>query len=491
MAEGLRKTLSHAGIYGTGTMLQNIVSFIMLPIYTRYLTPEDYGILNLLEVVVSMIGVFVGSQLAVGIFRYYFAARDKDDANSVVSTAMILVLAGKAAGVLVLLGLADTLAPLVFGEVGYAEYVRLFAFVLLTDALFQIPFMYLRALERPVSFVSLSIVKLLLQLSLNVYFVVHLELGVLGVIYASVLAGASLGGAMALWALRHTGGRFRPFYAKKLFTYSWPIIIAGFIGVYNSQGQRYFLNLYWNLAEVGLYGLAWRIAGVLNVMIWQPLNQVWGVQRFKVYDEPDGVETFQRMFTFIVVLFTAVGAGIAIVAEEVLQVMSAEPFWGAAKIVPYLVLAAMLNPLEIFCRMGIIASEKTHEILRGRILSGIVVTIGFILLIPPLAGIGAAIAVIGARAAMLWWIHRQARKVYDMALPWWKFFLAVGLAVAAYLASLAAPAAIIPALGFKLALWVALCLAMFYSPILGRRERRAFFRLSRDAFGWLSERVGL
>lgn len=481
MAEGLRKTISHAGVYGTGTVLQNIVSIVMLPVYTRFLTPADYGVLNLLEVIVSLVGVFVGSQLAAGIMRYYFAARGPEDAGHVISTAMIMVLSGKALGVAVVLLGADGIAPFVFGEPGYAGYLRLFAFVLITDALFQIPFMYLRVLERPATFVALSVAKLVLQLGLNIYFVVYLELAVLGVIYASILSGAVLGGAMALWMLNSTGGRFRMRHARKLLTYSWPIVIAGFVGFYVGQGQRYFLNVFWDLAQVGLFGLAWRIAEMINVLVWRPINQVWGVQRFKVYKMPDGVETFQRMFRLVVLLFAVVGTGIAIIAEEVLEVMSDRAFWAAAEIVPFLVVAAVLQPLEIFSRMGIVASEETQHILYGRLLAGVVATIGFLSLIPPLAGIGAALSMVAARSAMLWWVHRQARKFYDMQLEWRKFYLALGAGFAAYVAAdLLSPAALLPAVGIKFAVWVTFCIGIFYSPVLTGSDRISVYGLLRE-----------
>jgi len=78
------KTLSHTGIYTLGTILRNAVSIVMLPIYTRYLTPEDYGVLELLSMVTDFVGIILCNRIGDAIFRYYSEAENIKDKNTVI-----------------------------------------------------------------------------------------------------------------------------------------------------------------------------------------------------------------------------------------------------------------------------------------------------------------------------------------------------------------------------------------------------------------------
>ena len=67
----------HTLIYSLGVVLSKAVSFFMLPIYTRFLTPADYGVMELIEMTLDIISIVAGAQIAIGIFRYYHKAQSE------------------------------------------------------------------------------------------------------------------------------------------------------------------------------------------------------------------------------------------------------------------------------------------------------------------------------------------------------------------------------------------------------------------------------
>ncbi len=71
-AGSLKKMLSHSAVYGVGTVLAKATSVIMLPIYTRYLTPADYGLLELLSLLTDLTALLFGMRIFTGVYRYYF-----------------------------------------------------------------------------------------------------------------------------------------------------------------------------------------------------------------------------------------------------------------------------------------------------------------------------------------------------------------------------------------------------------------------------------
>src|SRR5204862_2653322 len=81
----------HGLVYATGILLSKAVAFVMLPVYTRYLTPADYGVLQLIDMVVEVASIVAGSRLGAGIFRYYHKAETERVRRAVLSTALIVI----------------------------------------------------------------------------------------------------------------------------------------------------------------------------------------------------------------------------------------------------------------------------------------------------------------------------------------------------------------------------------------------------------------
>jgi len=77
-----KKIISHGKIYLLGNILQRCVSFIMLPIYTRFLTPADYGTIELLSMILDFVGIILGLRIGQSIFRYYADYEKKKEADS-------------------------------------------------------------------------------------------------------------------------------------------------------------------------------------------------------------------------------------------------------------------------------------------------------------------------------------------------------------------------------------------------------------------------
>ena len=69
--------MGHASIYAAGNILRQIAGFLMLPVYTRFLTPADYGVVGLMVFAVSLIELALGVRLQWAIPKYYFEAKDK------------------------------------------------------------------------------------------------------------------------------------------------------------------------------------------------------------------------------------------------------------------------------------------------------------------------------------------------------------------------------------------------------------------------------
>src|SRR5437899_12991932 len=107
----------HGLVYGGGIILSKAVAFIMLPVYTHYLTPADYGVLQLIEMVLEVASIVAGSRLGAGIFRVYHKAETAEQRRAVLSTARVVVLTSYGLAASAMYAFAPAIAPVSFGSV--------------------------------------------------------------------------------------------------------------------------------------------------------------------------------------------------------------------------------------------------------------------------------------------------------------------------------------------------------------------------------------
>lgn len=475
-------TISHSGIYAVGIVIRFMTSFVMLPIYTRYLTPADYGILELLTATLDLAAIIFGMRIGEAIFRNYSAGDTPRQKNAVITTSMALHVLTFGAGILALILLAGPISYLTFGTTDLKEFVQLFAIIIFLQALSEVPMVFVRARQKPWLFVGFNILRLLLQVGFNIYFVVVQDQGIEGVIYGSLLSSLCFSSIMLIYALRISGFE-RPDYSlgKRLIGFSLPLMLADIGAFYLTFGDRYFLRVYSSLSEIGIYALAYKFGFVLATMVWLPFSYIWDIQKYNIHKQPDAKYVFQRTFlmlSFILILF---GLGISLFVEDVLKIMSAPAFWPASKIVPVVVVAYIVQAWTSYCSLGIYLRGNTMQVTYGSIVASVAITASYLVLIPILGGMGAAIATLLAFLVRLVWIDYAARQHYNMDLPWIKAISILAVSAAFFLLSLLwTPKDWLHSLLWKSLLCIGYVGIFLVLPIFTKHQKASLFAIVRN-----------
>src|SRR2546421_6942379 len=126
-ATPLRRVGRDTVIYGSAILLTKLASFLMLPIYTRYLTPADYGTLQLITTTLDAVEIFAGAGLVSGIFYLFHKADTEGDRRAVLSSAFVVMLTSYCAAGVVAYGAAPFMAGQVLGGAGDAGLLRIAA----------------------------------------------------------------------------------------------------------------------------------------------------------------------------------------------------------------------------------------------------------------------------------------------------------------------------------------------------------------------------
>src|ERR687885_1663240 len=96
MVERLKELLRHSAIYGLGSIVARILAVFLLPLYTRYLTPSDYGLIETLVALSAVLTALVAQGMKSAFFRFYFDSAEEERRLLVVRPAFLYVIAGSA-----------------------------------------------------------------------------------------------------------------------------------------------------------------------------------------------------------------------------------------------------------------------------------------------------------------------------------------------------------------------------------------------------------
>ena len=471
MIEKNHKIISHGSVYLFGNILRYAISFVMLPIYTRLLTPADYGIIELLSMVIDFSGIIFGMRVGEAIFRFYLDYEDRKKKNQVISTAMILTIILSIFGFILITISSGMLSNLIFGSENYRILLCIFSLTLLFSPFTEIPMTFIRAQQRPWLFVCISALKMFIALSLNIYFVVLKKMGVPGVVYSAVISSGFMAILLSLYSFYQTGGKFSLKTAKILISFSYPLVLTGIISYYITFGDRYFLNYYGTLSDVGLYSLGYKFGFLLSFIGTGPFSSIWESERYRLLKRNDAKDIFQQVFNFYSAYTIIIVVLIAIFSKYVLMIMANPEFWEASKIVPIILFAYFFQGWTGYCNLGIMIEKKTFIITKSVLLAAFVITILYYFLIPEFGAMGAATSTLIAFVTRFLYIHWNSVKLYNMHLKWGKVLMLFPPCIIVITISAYGPNSMLLSLLLNIALSVILIYSFTIIPFFPTKQR--------------------
>lgn len=422
-------------IYGVGNILQRATSLVLLPVYTHYLTTTDYGVKELLTITVDVVAILVATAIAQALHRIYFQYDDEGERRQVISSAYVAmgVVGGLVVGGLMLL--SAPLAGLVLDDPGLHLYMQLALGAIWFQILNKITLDYLRARQRAVRVVVWSLVRLLLSLGLNIWFIVGMRTGVVGVLWSTLITSAVMFILMTVPEMFRVGLRFSRPIMREMLTFGLPLVPAQMGGMIVHLSDRFFIKEMISIGDAGIYSLGYRLGTLSSMLVVEPFNQTWLPRRFEIQKQPDHERVFGRIFTYFTAGLVFFALATSALAGDLLRVISAPEYWSAAKVVPIIAVANAIFGLHYHLNFGLLLAKKTKIIAIINLTNGVLVLALNWLLIPRWGVYGAAVATLFAfiYKVGLTWIF--SRRYYHPRFERRRLTLVVGFAVVFYAAA--------------------------------------------------------
>ena len=431
MFDNVRRVFGHSIVYGSADVAIQAVNFLLLPIYTRVLSPAEYGALAVLLLFEAFLKPVHRLGLGASFIRFYYDYDDAGDRKTLGGTVLLL-LAGLNAGLLALLLLAaPAVTTLAFGSGVYT-----LAFVLLmvngsTTSLFVVPFGLLRIQERPARLASLTFARSFGTVLVRLVLVVGLRQGVLGIMLADVIVTLVLLVGLSGLTLSAVAWRFSRSMAAECLRFGAPQAPYGLLHQTMAMSDRFFLALYLPLEQVGVYLIGTSVASLVKLYP-VAFKTAWMPFAFGRMDRPEAPGLFAKMATYAFGVLAFSTLGMAVLAENLVTLMTPAEFYPAASVVPVLALGMAIQTTTNFIATSVEVSKRTHLYLVASSFAAAVSVIGHLILIPRLGIIGAAIAVGVGQTVMAGSLGALAQRYYPIPYEWARLAKLTGLALVVY-----------------------------------------------------------
>ncbi len=412
----LKRFIGDALTYTAGNILVRGVSIVLVPFYTRVLTPGDYGALDMLTVLAGLINVTVALEITQGLARHLPEAQTEDQTRGFASTA--LWFAFGAYSVFLVAGMlgAEWLARIVLGEGGSASLMRVAIATIWMNGMFYLVQNQLRFTMRPTAYSVAGFVYALVSLGLAVVLVLGFHLGVAGFFYGQI-AGAIAGLAVGFFYARKSYGLyFDRKLLKEMLAFSAPLVPSS-LGVFGMvYVDRIAIRKLMTLHDVGLYGVGYRLVSVIAILLV-------GVQRaivpliFAQFREKETPSHLARIFRLFVAAGLIMWAGVTLFSHEILALFTTPAFYEGAKVASLLAGATLVSNMYMF--MPGLDLEKKTSIVGVLNLTGAVMNTALnFALIPSLGIRGSALATLLSSAFVFAGYTVLSQRYYHVPHEW-------------------------------------------------------------------------
>ena len=425
----LRRLGKQSAIYGLGGLVSRILAVLLLPLYTHYLSPSDYGQIETLIALVTVLSIILQFGISSAFFRYHFDADDHDGRRLVLRTSFWFTMTMATLGLVLLVAFATPIAAWLFNDAGAANLVRASAVALWAQLNYLQLTNLFRVEERAVAFVLASLSNVFLTVGATLLLVVVLDEGPLGVIVGNLTGTLVVYLALLGYRREQLGLQFSWPLFRQMNHFGLPLVPSALLLWMTNFSDRFFLVKLTDTTEVGTYSVGVRIASAM-VLLLTAFRMAWPAFAYSIKSDEEAKQTYAWVLTYLIVISTWVATALALLSPWLVAWLSTPPFASASRVVGPLAFAAVSFAGFIVLSIGIGRARRTqfNWVITG---AAAVVNVSLNLaLIPKYGMMGAAIATVVAYtvmfAGMAWW----AQRIFPCPYQWRRVMTAAAAGIA-------------------------------------------------------------
>ena len=463
----IQTAVRHMAVYGIGSLLVKALGFLMLPFYTHFLGPTDYGILEILDLSMTLFSLVLGMGLVPAFLRCYAAAGSDEEKRTFVGTGCVFGFVSGLALIAVGAGLIRPLTHLLFGASVPTTYVLISFAALVFNYMATLPRTYLRALEASGTYVTFETIGIFALLFLNVFFIAVLKIGMVGVLWSSLIVASIQCAGFSIWTVRKTGIRFDAPHLKRMLAFGAPLIVSNLGLFVLNFSDRFFLEHLRSLEVVGVYAVGYKFGFMMNYLFVQPFFTMWQSRMYAIHNQPEHVAIFRRIFSLYSFGLIYAGLAMSLFGTEGVRLMAAPRFWGGQDVIPVVILSYVFYGLSYYAQLGLLLMDRTRQVgVAGACAAGMNLALNYFL-IKYFGMMGAAWATALSFASLGAISYVLSQRVFPLRLGLPRMWAAMGAAAGTYVVCQSlSPDNLLMAIGLKCVVLAAFPVILWKTGIL-------------------------
>jgi O-antigen/teichoic acid export membrane protein len=448
----LQNFLKDSFIYAIPTIFSRGLAVFLIPLYTRVLSPSDFGSFDLFMAFCTLVNLTVALEVSQGVARYYSSENDPNNKVAYASSAFWFTFFCYSVFLAVSIFFSKDLSLFVMGRDGMAMAYQIGSVYIFLNGVFYLIQNQFRWELRSLHFAFVSLVVTSITAISGVVLTFLLGWGLYGLLLA-MTAGVLVGCIYGLWYLRNSF-RFTFQLAKlnEMLVFSSPLVPSGIAVFISLYIDRLMISHYLSLNEVGLFGLGYRVASMAGLVMvgFQGALTPLIYKNYKLSESPSSIAFIFRYFVIFALLLCFL---ISVFSTEIIQLISTQAYYSASSVVIFLTPAILLSNMYIFAP-GITIAKKTYLILYINIVGALLNAVLNFILVPQFGIIGAAISTLLTYIVVFLMYMHFSQKFYYVPHQWFPILTST---LAVFLLGYAIP---------KLTLPFLISLALKFSSIL-------------------------
>lgn len=358
------KPLRNFSIYTFGTLLLGAVNFILLPVYSNYIKPNEYGILSLLIIAVSVMVVVIDGGLNTAFSIRFYREKNNDERAKNLYSVLIYNTALIALLFLLCFLRRDILSSILKADIPFEIQLKTCIIIALT--IYANFFTnLLRLQEKALLFFVGSVIKSVVMGVLNILLLVVFKRDYSSYLDSMIIALL----AVTIWGLiyyvRNFSLRAFDFRFGKLKRLIWlglPLVPNGILGLLSSSTDKYILNIYLATATVGIYSMGFRIGQSIDSFVTTPLGQAFGPIAYRNYanDLESYKDLVRRVWHLFVILAFTFILFVVVFLDGIFFYFISKNYWSSYWVVLLVLSAYFISGSAVMLGGTIVVREKTY-----------------------------------------------------------------------------------------------------------------------------------
>ncbi|WP_419773868.1 oligosaccharide flippase family protein [Halarcobacter sp.] len=392
------------------------MAILLIPIYTRYLSPIEYGIIDLFIIVGAIINIAISLEITQAIGRFYHDTKDEDEKMSYTSTAFLYTLVVYILYFIFSYILAEPFTIFLLDDIKYQNIFILASLAITTNGVFYFVQNQLKWQIQPKDSIICAIVNAFVTALIAIYLLVNTNFKVesvfIGQVFGNLISSLlSIYYAKSSYLIVFNFSKF-----KEMIKFTYPLTLTS-IGVFTSMYiDRIAIKDLLGLEELGIYGIAARFASVTAILMlgFQSSLIPLVYKHYKEKETPKNISKIFTVFSFFALLLVCSSI---VFSKEVLFLFTTESFYSASSLISFMVMSALLSNMYIFAP-GIGIAKKTKITLFITVLGAVLNTILNYALIPLFNVNGATYATLISSTIVFFLYVTFSNRYYKITYRW-------------------------------------------------------------------------